>query len=218
MAKTSSCLLLSFPKTVYRKHKNNSAWAHYGNSQTTNYCQVRPQSLGIALLLWQPSIQEHGAEGWLCAGAGCDVLRGVCMMSSCGMEGANQTLRKLCHLLFSRSIQGYRSAVNWELQRGHFFPELCMCVRKSGGEKKKWGGASKSIVDMLMLLTISRAIKMSWSSTSKTTAPGPSQSFSFLNANDLVPHNLILNMIPMMLWATCQNIVKHQHKSWSTLQ
>lgn len=72
----SSCLLLSFPKTVYCKHKNNSAWAHYGNSQATKYCQVRPQSLAIALLPWQPSIQEHGAEGWLCAGAGCDVLRG----------------------------------------------------------------------------------------------------------------------------------------------
>lgn len=98
------------------------------DSQATIYCQVLPHGLGLTLLSWQPSIQEHGAEvgcvrvcigerggclGWLCAGAGCDVcFGGGCMMSSCSMEGANQTLRKLCHLLLSRSIQSYRSAVN----------------------------------------------------------------------------------------------------------
>lgn len=83
------------------------------DSQAANYCQVLPHSQCLTLLSWEPSIQEHGGEGW-CACAGCDALEkeGVCMMSSCGMEGANQTLRKLCHLLLSRSIHGYRSAVN----------------------------------------------------------------------------------------------------------
>lgn len=52
-----------------------------------------------------------------------------CMMSSGDTEGANQTLRKLCHLLLSSSIQAYRSAVNCELRRGHFFsPHRCACV------------------------------------------------------------------------------------------
>lgn len=44
---------------------------------------------------------------------------------------------------------------------------MYVCEKKRGRKKKKrcWGGAmvvaGKSIVDMLMLLTISRAIKMS---------------------------------------------------------
>lgn len=100
---------------------------------------------------------------------------GGCMMSSCGTEGANQTLRKLCHLLLSRSIQGYRSAVNWELQRGHFSPHqscvyVYVCEKK---KKEKCGGgrqAEKCIVGMLMLLTI----KMSPSSTCKLLARRPS--------------------------------------------
>lgn len=111
---------------------------------------------------------------------------GAYMMSSCGTEGANQTLRKLCHLLLSRSIQSYRSAVNWELHRGHFFSPwrvvfMCMCVKKKTEEKRSGGGrqAEKCIVDMLMLLTITRAIKMSWSSSYKTSARGPSVFFSY---------------------------------------
>lgn len=47
------------------------------DSQASTFCQVLPHSLGLALLSWQPSIQEHGGEGWLCAGAGCDVLSWV---------------------------------------------------------------------------------------------------------------------------------------------
>lgn len=184
----SSCLFLSFPKTVYRKHKSNAAQAHYGNSQATKYCQVLPHSLGLALLPWQPSIQEHEAEGWLCAGAGCDVLKG---------GGA------WCHLVAWRGpIKPWENYVTFcwagpfrpiEVQwiescREVIFSLSCVCVWEKAGEKKKrWGGESKSIVDMLMLLTISRAIKMSWSSTSKTSAPGPSHSFSLLDANDLVP-------------------------------
>lgn len=79
--------------------------------------------------------------------------------------------------------------VQWiESCREVIFSLSCVCVwEKAGGEKKREGLGSKSIVDMLMLLTISRAIKMSWSSTSKTSAPGPSHSFSLLDANDLVP-------------------------------
>lgn len=59
-----------------------------------------------------------------------------CMMSSGDTEGANQTLRKLCHLLLSSSIQAYRSAVNCELRRGHFFlptaVHVCEKEKKAG--------------------------------------------------------------------------------------
>lgn len=121
-------------------------------------------------------------------------------MSSCGMEGANQTLRKLCHLLLSWSIQCYRSAVNWELQRGHFSPwAVYVCEKKKGGGVKERGGeaggAGKSIVDMLMLLTISTTIKMSWSSTSKTSALGPSHPIPLFHMTmTSSPTDLILNM------------------------
>lgn len=60
------------------------------------------------------------------------------MMSSGDTEGANQTLRKLCHLLLSSSIQAYRSAVNCELRRGHFFlptaVHVCEKKNKKAGE------------------------------------------------------------------------------------
>lgn len=87
-------------------------------------------------------------------------------MSSGDTEGANQTLRKLCHLLLSSSIQVYRSAVNCELRRGHFFFPFAVHVcekkkTKQGGSREEGGGAGESIVDMLMLLTVSTAIKMS---------------------------------------------------------
>ena len=45
------------------------------DSQAAIYCQVLPHGLGLAPLSWRPSIQEHGGEGRLCAGAGCDMLR-----------------------------------------------------------------------------------------------------------------------------------------------
>lgn len=90
------------------------------------------------------------------------------MMSSGDTEGANQTLRKLCHLLLSSSIQAYRSAVNCELRRGHFFlpTAVHVCEKKTkqngGAVGKKGGeGARGPIVNMLMLLTVSTAIKMS---------------------------------------------------------
>lgn len=172
-----SPLLLSFSKIIYHKHKSDAAWAHYGQPS----CNILPSPApwpgpsSVVLATQHP----RTGRGRLCAGGVCG---GSCMMSSCGMEGANQTLRKLCHLLLSWSIQGYRSAVNWELQRGHFSPELCMCVcvwEKAKEKKKRGRQAGKCIVDMLMLLTVSRAIKMSWSSTSKTSAQGLRTPFFF---------------------------------------
>lgn len=62
------------------------------------------------------------------------------MMSSGDTEGANQTLRKLCHLLLSSSIQAYRGAVNCEQQRGHFFPPFAVHVCEK--KKKTNGGAA----------------------------------------------------------------------------
>lgn len=65
-----------------------------------------------------------------------------------------------------------------------------MYVCEKREERKKVGGrqAEKCIVDMLMLLNISRAIKMSQSSTSKTSPPGPLSrlSFFFSDGYDLV--------------------------------
>lgn len=65
-----------------------------------------------------------------------------------------------------------------------------MYVCEKREERKKGGGrqAEKCIVDMLMLLNISRAIKMSQSSTSKTSPPGPLSRLSsfFSDGYDLV--------------------------------
>lgn len=66
----------------------------------------------------QPSIPqkwwERGAgRCWLRYGGGGGGQHDVILWhGGAGGGGANQTLRKLCHLLLSRSIQGYRSAVN----------------------------------------------------------------------------------------------------------
>lgn len=71
-------------------------------------------------------------------------------MSSGDTEGANQTLRKLCHLLLSSSIQAYRSAVNCELRRGHFFlpTAVHVCEKKTkqngGAVGKKGGGGARA--------------------------------------------------------------------------
>lgn len=88
---------------------------------------------------------------------------------------------------------------------------MCMCVRKERREKKGGGRqAEKCIVDMLMLLNISRAIKMSQSSTSKTSPPGPLSRLSFFfwfffqTAMTSSTSNLSLNIIPMMLKTSCQ--------------
>lgn len=72
-----------------------------------------------------------------------------CMMSSGDTEGANQTLRKLCHLLLSSSIQAYRSAVNCELRRGHFFLPTAVHVcekkkKKRGSSGGKRGGRGRA--------------------------------------------------------------------------
>lgn len=68
-------------------------------------------------------------------------------------------------------------------------PPNCLCVyvwEKSRGEVKGRQQAGKCIVNMLMLLTVSSPIKMSWSSTSKTLALGPWHCSLFSRGADLV--------------------------------
>lgn len=105
-------------------------------------------------------------------GAGCNVLAvGAAWCHPVAWRGrrgggANQTLRKLCHLLLSRSIQGYRSAVNWELARGQPPPApslrpstlpwnvrefvcvyLCVCEKKEGSGRRQIHCEHANVVD-----------------------------------------------------------------------
>lgn len=178
----SSQLSVSFPKTVYHKHKSGAAWAHYGQPRcNAMYCQVLPHRLGLPLLSSLPSIQKQKHKG---VGGGINVLlRGLHDVILWHGRGQSNP-EKIMSPFVEPSIQSYRSAVNWELHRGHppqRFVFMCMCVKKKTEEKRSGGGrqAEKCIVDMLMLLSISRALKMSWRSSYKTSARGPSILFSY---------------------------------------
>lgn len=184
----SSRLLLSFPKTVYRKHKSNAAWAHYGQPSRNILPSPAPQPgpSSVVLATQHPRTWRGGLVVcwcWLWC-----VELGVAWCHPVAWRGPIKPWENYVTFCWAGPFRAIE--VQWiESCREVIFPLSCVCVWEKAGEKKKGGGqAGKSIVDMLMLLTISRAIKMSWSSTSKTSAPGPSHPFSFSDGDDLVPH------------------------------
>lgn len=203
------------------------------DSQAATYCQVLPHSLGLAWSSWQPSIQEHGGESlvvcwcWLwCVGG---MQGGVVWCHSVAWRGPIKPWENYVTFCWAGPFKAIE--VQWiESCREVIFPLSCVCVWEKAGEEKKTGGeggwigvvgvAGESIVDMLMLLTISKAIKMSWSSTSKNHQCRGLHTplFLFRRWWPSSPTNLVLNMIPMMLSTTCQNTVKRQNKSPSTQQ
>lgn len=202
---------VSFPKTVCHKHNSNAAWAYYGQPSCNTLPSPAPWPGPSSVVL---VTQHPRTEGGLCdsAGGGGRVFEGEArMMSSCGMEGANQTLRKLCHLLLSRSIQGYRSAVNWELPRGHFFPpELCkcVCVWEKGGEKKGGRQTSREVhcghANVVEHKQGHKDVTKLNFQNITTGAFIPLVGFFFQTAMTSSTSNLSLNMIPMMPETSCQ--------------
>lgn len=70
----SSRLLLSFPKTVYRKHKSNAGWAHYGQPSHNILPSPAPQPgpSSVVLATQHPRPWREGlVVCWLwCVGAG----------------------------------------------------------------------------------------------------------------------------------------------------
>lgn len=125
---------------VWRPHKAHTHTTHSPLTlpivsqdclpQTDQCC---PHSLSIARWAYAkfclPLPRRHSIQLRIGVKAG--------MMSFQNTVGANQTLRKLCHLLFGRSIEWHRSAVNWKLQRSFFLPEMHARQREREREREQ---------------------------------------------------------------------------------
>lgn len=106
------------------------------DSQAAIYCQVLPHGLGLAPLSWRPSIQEHGGEGWLCAGAGCDMLGGGdAWCHPVAWRGPIKPWENYVTFCWAGPFRAIE--VQWiESCRGVIFPLSCVCVWEKAGAKK----------------------------------------------------------------------------------
>lgn len=200
------------------------------DSQAAIYCQVLPHCMGLTLLSWQPSIQEHGAEevgGWLCAGSGCDVLRegrgwgvGVAWCHPVAWRGPIKPWENYVTFCWAGPFRAIE--VQWiESCREVIFPLSCVCVYVCENSEERGGATSRevhcrhaNVVDRKQGHKDVMKLSLETISTGDITPPFFSPQMALTSSLT----NLILNMSSMMLWITCQDFVKHWNKSLNTQQ